>query len=273
METFTEFEHRGWQRVADKYDAGWSSATRQFVSPLLDAAEVGENMLILDVGCGPGYVSAAAKERGAVPIGLDFCQQMIGIAKRKFPDIEFFEGDAQQLSFADATFDRVLSSFALLHLAAPERACAEACRVLKPGGKFGFTTSAKLEENAFVRLVEDAIRAHANVDVGLRGGLRGPPHYLFDNSEQFRTALERAGFDGTSMTFELHTINWKLPSARFIFELELNASVCTGARLARQTPKTLCAIESAIDEAIQPFAQGDGFVIPKAAYIVAVGKL
>ena len=268
MDIFTEFEHRGWQRVANKYDSGWSSATRQFVPPLLDAAEVDENMLILDVGCGPGYVSAAAKERGAVPIGLDFCQQMIGIAKRMFPDIQFCEGDAQKLPFADGTFDRVLSSFALLHLAAPERACAEACRVLKPGGKFGFTTSAKLEENAFVRLVEDAIRTHANVGVGMGG----PPHYLFDNPEEFRTELERAGFDGASMTFKLHTINWKLPSARFIFELELKATVLTGARLARQTPETLCAIESAIDKAIQPYARGDGFVIPKAAYIVAVGK-
>jgi ubiquinone/menaquinone biosynthesis C-methylase UbiE len=269
METFTEFEHRGWQRVADNYDSGWSSATRQFVPPLLDAAEVGENMLILDVGCGPGYVSAGAKERGAVPMGLDFCQQMIEIAKRKSPGIEFCEGDAQNLPFADATFDRVVSGFALLHLATPERACAEACRVLKPGGKFAFTTSAKLEENPFIKLVEDAIRAHAKYT---SVALRSPPHYLFDNREEFRSVLERAGFDGASMTFKLHTINWKLPSARFIFDLELNASVCTGARLACQTPKTLRAIESAIDEAIQPYAQGDGFVIPKAAYIVAVSK-
>lgn len=270
MQTFAEFEHKGWQRVADKYDAGWSSATRQFVPPLLDSAEVGENMLILDVGCGPGYVSVGAKERGAVPIGLDLCQQMIGIAKRMFPQIEFREGDAQKLPFADATFDRVLSSFALLHFAAPERAFAEACRVLKPGGKFGFTTSAQLWENPFVKLVQDAIRAHANMDVGLP---EGPPHYLFDNPEEFRNALERAGFDGASMTFKVHTIDWKLPSARFIFDLELNASVRTGGRLARQTPETLRAIESAIEDAIRPYAQGDGFVIPKAAYIIVVRKL
>ena len=41
--------------------------------------------------------------------------------------------------FPDATFDRVLANFALLHLPDPERACADAFRVLKPGGKFGFT--------------------------------------------------------------------------------------------------------------------------------------
>ena len=114
---FTEFEHAGWQRVADKYDSVWSSSTRQFIPPLLDAAEVSGKMALLDVGCGPGYVSAAAAERGAEPVGLDFSNEMIGIAKKAFPQIEFREGDAQNLPFADGTFDRVVANFALLHVA------------------------------------------------------------------------------------------------------------------------------------------------------------
>src|SRR3954466_2645729 len=96
---FTQFEHRGWQRVADKYDATWSTSTRQFIPPLLDAAEVGEKMSILDIGCGPGYVAAAAAERGATPVGLDFSSAMVAIAREKFPHIEFREGDAQNLPF------------------------------------------------------------------------------------------------------------------------------------------------------------------------------
>src|SRR5713226_1215825 len=144
-EAFTKFEHQGWERVADKYDSVWSSSTRQFIPPLLDAAQVSAGMSILDVGCGPGYVSAAAAERGAKPIGLDFSAEMIAIAKKMFPRIEFRRGDAQNLPFANASFDRVVANFALLHLAEPERACAEAARVLKPGGKFGFTTWARKE--------------------------------------------------------------------------------------------------------------------------------
>ena len=112
MDRFTEFEHEGWQRVADKYDSVWSTSTRQFIPPLLDAAEVAENLSVLDVGCGPGYVSAAAAERGATSIGLDFSAEMIAIAKRMFPHIEFREGDAQNLGFPDQSFDRVLANFA-----------------------------------------------------------------------------------------------------------------------------------------------------------------
>lgn len=269
MDRFTRFEHDGWQGVADKYDSVWSSSTRQFIPPLLEAADVSAKMSILDVGCGPGYGSAAAAERGARPIGLDFSGQMIGIARQMFPQIEFREGDAQNLPFAESSFDRVLANFALLHLADPERACAEACRVLKPGGRFGFTTWAHIAENPFVKLVDDAIQAHANLDVDLP---EGPPYYLFAGPDEFRKALERAGFDGATMSFKVHTIEWKVPSARFIFDAELKAGVRTAGLLARQTPETLSAIQSAIEQAVRPYAQGDSFLIPKAAYIIAARK-
>ncbi len=266
---FTEFEHRGWERVAGKYDSVWSSSTRQFVEPLLDAAKVSANTSILDVGCGPGYVSAAAAERGATPIGLDFSQEMVEIARRMFLQIEFREGDAQNLPFANASFDRVVANFSLLHLAEPERAMAEAVRVLKPGGRFAFTTWAKISENPFVRLVDDAIQAHAKLDVDLPPG---PPFYHFENELEFRDALQRAGFDGSSMTFKLHIIEWKVPTARFIFDAELNAGVRTAGLLLRQTPEALHNIQLAIEKSVQRYSTGDGFAIPKAAYIVAASK-
>ncbi len=269
MDAFTEFEHEGWERVAGKYDSVWSSSTRQFITPLLDAAEVREGMTVLDVGCGPGYVSAAASDRGATALGVDFSREMVGIGRRMFPRIEFREGDAQQLAFPDQSFDRVLANFALLHLTNPERACAEACRVLKLGGKFGFTTWARVEENPFVKLVDDAIQAHANLEVSLPPG---PPYYLFESPDAFRVALERAGFDGSSMTFKVHRIEWQVPTARFVFDAERNAGVRTAGLLARQTPEALDAIQKAIERGMRDYVRGDGFAIPKAAYVVAVCK-
>src|SRR5216684_78849 len=268
-DAFTEFEHADWQRVANEYDSTWSSSTRQFIPPLLDAADVSGKMSILDVGCGPGYVSAAAAERGAIPIGLDFSEEMIAIAKKKFPQIEFRQGDAQNLPFPDASFDRVVANFALLHLANPTRACAEATRVLTPGGRFAFTTWAKISENPFVKLVDDAIRAHANLDVDLPPG---PPHYLFESEIEFQKALELAGFDGASMSFKVHRIEWNVPTARFVFDAELNSGVRTAGLLARQTPEVLRKIQTAIEKAVQPYAKGSGFAIPKAAYVVSISK-
>src|SRR3984893_13697871 len=269
-DAFTAFEHEGWERVADKDDSVWSTSTRQFIPPLLDAAEVSGKMSILDVGCGPGYVSATAAERGALPIGLDFSNEMSAIARRTFSRIAFREGDAQHLPFADASFDRVLANFALLHLADPGRACAEACRVLKPGGKFAFTVWAPASESPYAKIIDDAIQAHANVDVDLP---TGPPHHLFAGREEFRNALERAGFDGASLIFKLHTIEWEVPTARFIFDAERNAGVRTAGLLARQRPEALNAIQSAIENAVRPYAKGDRYSIPKSAYVVAISKM
>jgi ubiquinone/menaquinone biosynthesis C-methylase UbiE len=266
---FARFEHEGWQRVADKYHSVWSSLTRQFIPALLADASVSAGMLTLDVACGPGYVSAAAKQVGAVPTGIDFSAKMVAIANRMFPEIRFTRGDAHDLPFEDSSFDRVLMNFGLLHVSHPEKACAEACRVLKRGGKFGFTVWAGPEQNPAARIVNDAIEAYANLNVGLP---EGPPKYLYGEREECRQVLKRAGFDGTSMSYETRTVEWHLPNAGFYFEAERNAGVRTAGTLARQSPETLEKIRVAIENEIKQYARGDRFVLPMAAHLVVVSK-
>jgi len=269
QDAFTTFEHAGWQRVADKYDSVWSSLTRQFIPHLISAARVSRGMLVLDVACGPGYVSAAAKESGAVPTGIDFSEKMVAIAKPMFPDISFVQGDAQELPFEDASFDRVLINFGLLHVSHPEKACAEACRVLKSGSRLGFTVWAGPEKNTGAKIVNDAIQAHADLDVGLR---EGPPHYLFGESEECRKVLEEAGFDGTSVSYETRAVEWHLPTASYFFEAERDAGVRTAGLLARQSPEKLDQIRVAIENAMQRYARGNEFILPMTAQVVVVCK-
>jgi len=266
---FTTFEHAGWERVAQKYDSVWSSLTRQFVSHLINAAQVSAGMSLLDVACGPGYVSAAVKELGAVPTGIDFSERMIAIAQRMFPDISFIQGDAQALPFPNASFDRVLINFGLLHVSHPEMACAEACRVLKPKGRFGFSVWAGPEKNPGAKIVNDAIEAHADLDVGLP---EGPPRYLYGEREECRKVLEEARFDGNSMSYETRTVEWHLPRASYFFEAERDAGVRTAGLLARQPAERLDAIQIAIENGIKRYARGDEFMVPMTAHVVAVSK-
>ncbi len=119
-------------------------------------------------------------------------------------------------------------------------------------------------------MVGDAIRAHAQLEVDLPPG---PPYYLFENVEECRSALSQAGFDGASMTFAVQTIRWRVPTARFVFDAELNAGVRTAGLLAKQTPEALRAIQASIEGAVRAYAEeSGGFAIPKAAYLVAVAK-
>jgi ubiquinone/menaquinone biosynthesis C-methylase UbiE len=266
---FARFEYTGWERVADKYDSVWAPLTRQFIPSLLADASVSAGTLVLDVACGPGYVSAAAKRFGAVPTGIDFSEKMVGIAKGMFPGIRFRQGDAQDLPFEDGSFDRVLMNFGLLHVSRPEKACTEACRVLKRGGKFGFTVWAGPERNPGAKIVNDAIEAYANLDVGLPAG---PPKYLYGAPEECRQALKRAGFDGTSMSYETRTVEWHLPDAGYYFEAECNAGVRTAGILARQSPETLEAIRIALESGIKQYARGNEFVLPMAANVVVAAK-
>jgi ubiquinone/menaquinone biosynthesis C-methylase UbiE len=69
-------------------------------------------------------------------------------------------------------YDRVQMNFGPLHLSSPEKACAEAFRVLRPRGKFGFTIWAEPHENPGGKIVNDAIEAHADLNVDVPEGPR-----------------------------------------------------------------------------------------------------
>ena len=77
------------------------------------------------------------------------------------------EGDAEALAFDKDSFEAVVCPFGLLHLERPEQAVSEAFRVLKPGGRYGFSVWCSLDKFQYIALVLRAIQAHANTDVGL----------------------------------------------------------------------------------------------------------
>jgi SAM-dependent methyltransferase len=93
---------------------------------------------VLDVACGTGNATIPAGRAGARVTGLDFAPALLEIAREQAADamveIDFVEGDAQELPFEDASFDAVVSTFG--HMFAPDhaRTAAEMKRVLRPGG-------------------------------------------------------------------------------------------------------------------------------------------
>src|SRR5215831_15227942 len=113
------FEHASWQRVAADYGDTFAAATRGFVEPLLDAAQVGARTRVLDVCCGPGLVAGAAAARNAITAGVDFSSAMLAIARDAQPRVEFSQGDAEALPYADEGFDAAVSNFGVHHVPRP----------------------------------------------------------------------------------------------------------------------------------------------------------
>ena len=93
----------------------------------------------LDVGCGTGFLSLELATRGHRVIGIDFAPEMLALAKEKAAaaaaQIRFEHADAENLPFAPASFDLVITRHVLWTLPHPEAAIVEWMRVLRPGGR------------------------------------------------------------------------------------------------------------------------------------------
>ena len=263
---FARLEHDGWERVAEQYADAWPSLTGQFGDPLLDSADVARGRSVLDVCCGPGVVAARASERGARATGLDFSEPMIAVARQRHPGIEFVHGDAQNLRFADASWDAVVMNFGILHLPEPDRALAEARRVLRPGARFGFTVWAQPDLNVGMGLVSDAVASHGVPPAGVPDG---PDRLRFAGEAECRRSLAAAGFREGSVRFAIHKVSWSIPSPAFLFEAQRDASVRIAAVLRTQPPERMPAIQAAVERAVERYRTGSGWAVPMAACVVS----
>jgi SAM-dependent methyltransferase len=261
---FREFEHAGWEKLPARYHDAFATLTTQAIGPLLEAVQVRRGMRLLDVASGPGYVAAAAAQQGANVVGVDFAAAMVAEARRRYPAIRFDEDDAEDLAFPDASFDAVTMNFGLLHLGRPERALSEAHRVLRQGGRIGFTVWAKPEESLGFGIVLGAIQKHGDMNVPLPPG---PPFFRFSDAEECRRVLAEVGFAKPEVRPVPQV--WRLDSADGLFEIMLGSTVRTGALLRAQTPAALAAIRGEILKAV---GKAGAIELPMPAVLASATK-
>ena len=93
---------------------------------------------VLDVACGTGNTAIPAARTGAAVTGVDIAPNSLEQARKRAAsenvEIRFDEGDAEELPYADHSFDVVLTMFGAMFAPRPERVAAELMRVCKPGG-------------------------------------------------------------------------------------------------------------------------------------------
>jgi len=221
----------------------------------------------LDVASGPGYAAAAAAARGAPVAALDFSSAMVELARSQNPEMEFREGDAEALPFPDGSFDAVVMNFGMLHLAQPERALAEAFRVLHAGGRYAFTVWAKPEEAVGFGIILDAIRKHGNPDVPLPPG---PPFFRFSDASECDKVLKVAGFRNVDVRKVPQV--WRFSASGLLFEAFLAGSVRTQALLHAQSAPALNAIRDAVGRLAGEYENHGTVEIPMPAVLAAAVK-
>ena len=139
FEQFKAAQRAGWAHFAPLQLFTTIPAAR-----LVEHAGVKAGMRVLDVACGTGVVAVTAARQGARVTGLDLTPELLQEARTNARiagvDIDWHEGDVEQLPFDAGTFDVVLSQFGHMFAPRPDLATREMLRVLKPGGTIAFST-------------------------------------------------------------------------------------------------------------------------------------
>jgi SAM-dependent methyltransferase len=182
------------------------------------AAHITTGQRVLDVACGTGVLAREAARRvgptGSVA-GIDLDPGMLAVAARHTRAIDWRQGDATALPFADGTFDAVVSQFGLMFFPDRERALREMWRVAAPGGRMAVAVWDTLEHTpayaAFVALLDEvagAAAAHA---------LRAP--FALGDRDELAALFERAGLTGAHIA--THHGTAQFPGLRPMIEADL----------------------------------------------------
>jgi ubiquinone/menaquinone biosynthesis C-methylase UbiE len=162
---------------------------------LIELSDLQTGTRVLDVGTGTGLVALAASNlvgRTGRVVGVDFSSEMLVQARANATSadlerIEFVQGDAEHLEFADSSFDVALFASSLFFMPDMSKAILEAYRVLVPGGLIGFSSFGSTFMSPLSGLLTARLEAHGVAPAN-------PPVARLADPEVCRKLLEAAGF-------------------------------------------------------------------------------
>jgi SAM-dependent methyltransferase len=239
---------------------------------VVDRAGVEPGMDVLDVACGTGNATIPAAKAGARVTGLDFSPALLAIARERSADamveIDWVEGDAQELPFEDASYDHVVSTFG--HMFAPDhaRTAAEMKRVLKPGGAIAaacWTPEGSI--GRMFRTIAELVPPPPDATPAILWGTEAHVRELWGDAGLAQAA---GGARGAALVFERHEIEWtdESPESYAQFMLESFGPLLN----AREV---LADRESELDEALTNFLRtenlaDDGTLRFRGEYLLLV---
>jgi ubiquinone/menaquinone biosynthesis C-methylase UbiE len=171
--TVTELDSVTQRRLADVLETRGADTQQQALrTSFLDEIVFPPRCRVLDVGCGTGVLTRRLATLPNVEsvTGVDPAVSLLAEAReraRHLPNVHFQEADARSLPFDDASFDVAVFDSTLSHVPEPERALAEAFRVLRPSGLLAAfdgdyaTTTVALRDNDPLQTCVDAMMANS----------------------------------------------------------------------------------------------------------------
>lgn len=157
----------------------------------------------LDVACGTGNLALPAARAGAVVTGVDIAPNLVEQARenarREGLNVQFDEGDAEALTYNDASFDVVATMFGAMFAPRPELVAAELKRVCRPGGVIAM---ANWTPTGFIGKMFKTMTSHVAPPAGM------PSPVLWGVEE---TVRERFGEGISTLEAKTQNIHWVFP--------------------------------------------------------------
>jgi ubiquinone/menaquinone biosynthesis C-methylase UbiE len=127
-------------RQAEAYAVAPAVSDPARIARLVEAVDPAPGSRVLEVACGPGFLTLAFAERCRECVGLDLTDAPLAIAEknrreRGLSNARFQSGDAERLPFADGEFDVVVCRYAFHHFETPACVLGEMARVCRRDGK------------------------------------------------------------------------------------------------------------------------------------------
>ena len=224
----------------------------------------------LDVGCGTGIVARRAAPRvGAAGriVGLDASPGMLAVARaaagREGASIDWRQGRAEALPFAEGEFDLVLCQYALMFFADPAAALAEMHRVLVDGGRALLGVWQGLDRHPFYQRLDRAIARHLGTS-----GVRDI--FALGDAGELRDRVVKAGFRRVEIEPYDLMARFPNPEAFLAGEVDVDtAAIPAMQHLDAAARADLTAkIRSEMAEPLRSVTVGGHVQLPFAAHLV-----
>jgi len=120
--------------AAEAYDKFMGRYSIELSPQLAEFAAVEHGDRVLDVGCGPGALTAELVQRGAHVSAVDPSPQFVAAMRERYPDVDVRQTAAEELPFDEGSFDAAIAQLVVHFMVDPVRGVSEMARVTRDGG-------------------------------------------------------------------------------------------------------------------------------------------
>lgn len=238
----------------------------RWVAHMVDVAQLASEDRVLDVGCGTGILARKAADCVASEkqiTGLDLNEGMLTVARRLRPQLDWHHGNAIALPFADASYDVVMSQFALMYFSDRTAALREMLRVLRPEGRLAIAVWGPYERaTGYVILTEIVQRRCGHIAADI---LTAP--FALGDKDLLLTLCKSAGIHNAVVALREGTITY--PTIEVFVETEVKGSPLESLLDIKSYQKLMQEAQGNL----QQFCTKSGTVImPMDAFIITATK-